>query len=110
MNYFFTDHLGSVRAILDKTGEIVEQNDYYPFGAKHVRDDYIVSDNRYKYNGKEEQILGDLRYLDYGARMYACELARWLCIDPKVEKYVNVSPYSYCANNPIILDVYKRQS
>ena len=103
VNYFFTDHLGSVRAILDKTGEIVEQNDYYPFGAKHVRDDYIVSDNRYKYNGKEEQILGDLRYLDYGARMYACELARWLCIDPKVEKYVNVSPYSYCANNPIIL-------
>ncbi|WP_065220585.1 MULTISPECIES: RHS repeat domain-containing protein [Butyricimonas] len=103
VNYFFTDHLGSVRVILDRNGEFVEQNDYYPFGTKYIRSDYLTSDNRYKYNGQEEQVLGDLKYLDYGARMYDCELARWLSIDPKLERYVNISPYGYCANNPIVL-------
>ena len=32
VNYFIRDHLGSVRAVVDHTGKIVERNDYYPFG------------------------------------------------------------------------------
>ncbi len=57
VNYFLTDHLGSVRVIVDASGVVTEQNDYYLFGAKHVRGDYPqLADNRYKYNGKEEQV------------------------------------------------------
>ena len=33
VNYFIRDHLGSVRAVVDHTGKIVERNDYYPFGG-----------------------------------------------------------------------------
>ena len=30
--YFVTDHLGSVRAVVNDDGEVLERNDYYPFG------------------------------------------------------------------------------
>lgn len=101
-NYFLTDHLGSVRVIVDGNGVVKERNDYYPFGAKHVRSDYSqLTVNRYKYNGKEEQVTGNLDYLDYGARMYESGLGRWFTKDPFSEKYVGISPYSYCLSNPV---------
>ena len=102
VNYFLTDHLGSVRVIIDGNGVVKERNDYYPFGAKHVRSDYPQRDgNRLKYNGKEEQVTGDLEYLDYGARMYDSGLGRWFRVDPKAEDYFSFSMYNYVANNPI---------
>ena len=51
-----TDHLGSVRAVVDGiSGAVVETNDYYPFGSRwdvatSLRDD----SNRFRYNSKEE--------------------------------------------------------
>jgi len=103
VNYFLTDHLGSVRVIVDGNGMVKERNDYYPFGAKHVRDDYPqLADNRYKYNGKEEQVTGNLEYLDYGARMYDRGLGRWFGVDPISEEYYSEGAYNYCVNNPII--------
>ena len=102
VDYFLTDHLGSVRVIVDGDGKVLERNDYYPFGARHARSDYSqLAANRYKYNGKEQQVTGDLKYLDYGARMYDSGLGRWFNVDPKLEKYASVSPYTYCVNNPM---------
>ena len=102
VNYFLTDHLGSVRVIVDGSGTVKERNDYYPFGAKHVRSDFQqLAANRYNYNSKEEQITGDLDYLDYGARMYDSGLGRWFGVDPRAEKFYFISPYSYVFNNPL---------
>ncbi len=101
INYFITDHLGSVRAIVNSAGTAVEQNDYYAFGAKHVRSTYAKNSNRLDYNGKEEQTTGDLDYLDYGARMYDPTIGRWFNIDPLAEKYYTFSTYNYAVNNPI---------
>ncbi|MCC8173572.1 MAG: RHS repeat-associated core domain-containing protein [Odoribacter sp.] len=101
--YHLQDHLGSVRAIWNATKKVaVEFNDYYPFGKTHERSDHIKSDNRYGYNGKEEQVIGDLGYLDYGARMYDTELGRWLGVDPVAEEYHSFSPYNYVMNNPVL--------
>ncbi|WP_065217913.1 MULTISPECIES: RHS repeat domain-containing protein [Butyricimonas] len=83
-------------------GGVKERNDYYPFGARHVKADYPrQAVNRFKYNGKEEQVTGDLGYLDYGARMYDGAIGRWFVNDPLLEKYLSLSSYSYCGNHVV---------
>ena len=96
--------MGSVRVIVDGNGVVKERNDYYPFGARHARSDYSqLASNRFKYNGKEEQVTGDLGYLDYGSRMYDSGLGRWFSIDPVVGIYYSETPYCYTLNSPVNL-------
>ena len=100
--YHLKDHLGSIRAIVDGSGRLLEENDYYAFGQRHPRSEHAQSSaNRFKYNGKELQTVGGLGYLDYGARMYDQSLGRWFTTDPLSEKYYGLSPYVYCGNNPL---------
>ena len=100
--YHLKDHLGSIRAIVDGSGRLLEENDYYAFGHRHPRSEQAqFSANRFKYNGKELQTVGGLGYLDYGARMYDQSLGRWFTTDPLSEKYYGLSPYVYCGNNPL---------
>ncbi len=35
------------------------------------------------------------------ARYYNSDLSIWLSVDPLADKYPNLSPYTYCANNPV---------
>jgi hypothetical protein len=39
----------------------------------------------------------------FGARYYDSGLSIWLSVDPMSDKYPSMSPYNYCANNPVIL-------
>ncbi len=39
----------------------------------------------------------------FGSRYYSSDLSIWLSVDPMSDKYPNLSPYTYCANNPIKL-------
>jgi len=101
--YYTTDHLGSVRAITDAGGNVVERNDYYPFGESMTTGNTYptMAVNRWKYNGKETQTTGEVNWLDYGARMYDDVIGRWTKPDPMSEKYYGTSGYAYCVNNPI---------
>jgi len=104
VNYFIRDHLGSVRAVVDHTGKIVERNDYYPFGGRHENASLpLTGVNRYKFGGKETLEPVNLDMLDFGARFYDPRIARWNTQDPLAEKYFSLSPYNYCAGNPITL-------
>ncbi|WP_407533600.1 RHS repeat-associated core domain-containing protein, partial [Elizabethkingia anophelis] len=103
--YNYTDHLGNVRLSYTKGAsggaEIIEENNYYPFGLKHQgynSNSLANSAYQYKYNGKELQETG---MYDYGARMYMPELGRWGVVDPLAEKMTRHSPYNYAFNNPI---------
>ncbi|WP_131724450.1 RHS repeat domain-containing protein, partial [Chryseobacterium indologenes] len=81
-----------------KPGEIVEVNNYYPFGLLH---NYTVTTQnayQYKYNGKELQETG---MYDYGARFYMPDIGRWGVVDPLAEKMRRWSPYNYAFDNPI---------
>ena len=57
--------------------------------------------NRYRYNAKEEQVIGNIGMIDYGARFYDPDLSRWTTPDPLAEKYYGISPYAFCNNNPV---------
>ncbi|MGP1515928.1 MAG: RHS repeat-associated core domain-containing protein, partial [Bacteroidales bacterium] len=62
---------------------------------------YFESFSSFVFNGKEKDYESDFHY--YGARYYASELSIWLSTDPMSDKYPSLTPYNYCANNPVIL-------
>lgn len=81
-----------------KPGEIVEVNNYYPFGLLHNYINTTQNTYQYKYNGKELQESG---MYDYGARFYMPDIGRWGVVDPLAEKMTRHSPYNYAFSNPI---------
>lgn len=54
---------------------------------------------RFKFTGKERD--DETGYDFFGARYYASTLPSWLSVDPLADKYPHISPYAYCAWNPI---------
>ena len=53
------------------------------------------------FSAKEKDTETGLSY--FGARYYSSDLSIWLSVDPMSDKYPSLSPYTYCANNPIKL-------
>lgn len=102
--YNYKDHLGNVRLSYFNNGsklQILEENNYYPFGLKHEGYNGLEGNDiyAYKYNGKELQ--QETGMYDYGARFYMPDLGRWGVIDPLAEEMRRYSPYNYVYNNPI---------
>ena len=52
-------------------------------------------------SGKEKD--SETGYYYFGARYYNSDLSLWLSVDPMSDKYPNLSPYNYCAWNPMKL-------
>ncbi|WP_264530379.1 RHS repeat-associated core domain-containing protein [Flavobacterium sp. N502540] len=105
--YQYKDHLGNIRLSYAKNPvtqvlEIIDENNYYPFGLKHKGyNDYVATSNKYKYNGKELQDELGLNFYDYGSRLYDPARVGWTTIDPLAEKMRRWSPYNYCFDNPL---------
>ena len=57
----------------------------------------------FKFSGKESLARVGLDLYDFGARMYSPSNMRWLTMDPLCEKYYSISPYAYCAGDPVNL-------
>lgn len=109
--YQYKDHLGNIRLsyVDDGVGglEIVEENNYYPFGLKHKGYNSSTSPlgndvaQKWKYNGKEYDDTFDINTYDFGARNYDPALGRWMNIDPLAEQMRRYSPYNYAFDNPV---------
>ena len=101
--YYNRDHLGNVREVVDASGTVQQVTNYYPFGTPYCDDVSVLNSDLqpFKYNGKELDTMHGLNTYDYGARQHDPILCRWDRIDPLCEKYYGISPYAYCANNPV---------
>ena len=63
---------------------------------------YFIGQVTFTFSGKERD--EETGYSYFGARYYDAELTTgWLSVDPMADKYPNISPYAYCAWNPIKL-------
>ena len=104
--YYDQDHLGNIRQVTkadgSTKGKIIQKMHYYPFGAQLCDGTTDSNVQSHKYNGKEYDRMHGLNTYDYGARQYNPVTARWDRVDPLAEKYYDISPYAYCANNPLM--------
>ena len=97
-HFYITDLQGNIRAVANQNGEVEQVNHYYPYGG--LMGESTSSDHQsYKYNGKELDRHHGLDWMDYGARWY--NGYSWTTPDPLAENDYDISPYVYCADNPI---------
>lgn len=97
--FYHTDHLGSATYITDIRGNISQFVSYMPFGETFA-EQHTKWDSPYKFNAKEKDAETGLYY--YGARYYDPKTSNWISPDPFAEKYSGISPYAFCANNPLL--------
>ena len=101
-HYYEKDHLGSIRMVVNENGTIEQVNHYYPFGGVYGDLSYNSETQRNKYIGKEFDHMHGLDWYDHGARMYDAAKVSWDRVDRLGEKYTQLSPYLYCASNPVV--------
>ena len=112
--YYHYDGLGSVVAISNADGTIIERYEYDVFGrctvhtgagsdgvwmtADDITDTKSALDNPYMFTGREYDAETGLYY--YRARYYSPAIGRFLQTDP-IRYYYSTNLYEYCWNNPI---------
>lgn len=102
--YQYKDVAGNVRVSFARNGsgalEIVDVNDYYPYGMSHLKTGNafygVGSYKAYKFLGQELQETG---FYDMNARFYMADLGRFGQHDPLSAN--TLDPYGYGYNNPI---------
>ena len=61
----------------------------------------LTANSSYTFSAKERDPETGLSY--FGSRYYSSDLSIWLSVDPMASKYPSLSPYVYCADNPVKL-------
>ena len=59
----------------------------------------LTANSTYTFSAKEKDSETGLSY--FGSRYYSSDLSVWLSVDPMSDKYPSLSPFVYCANNPV---------
>ena len=100
--YEITDHLGNVRAVMQKTSAgviaLTNKTDYYPFGMPMPNRQTTDGNYRYAFQGQEKDPETGMEAFEL--RLWDGRLGRWLTTDPK---HQYASPYLGMGNNPLSL-------
>lgn len=106
--YYIDDHLGNAHLLTDSQGNVLREENRYPFGIERGSMGDAQAD--YAYTGKEYDAETGLVY--FGGRYYSPVLGRWITPDPYfleketmavVEKALSANFYAYVRNNPVSL-------
>jgi len=108
LNYFLTDRLGSVDAVTDGNGNLVETRGYDAFGAPRTGtwgDATQLASTAITPKGfTSHEHLNSVQLIHMNGRMYDYQLGRFLGVDPFIQAPTNsqsMNPYSYIMNNPL---------
>lgn len=107
--YLHRDHLGSITAISDGAGNVIQQQSYDAWGKRRSTDwralsGAITSVVRRGYTGHEQ--LDEVGLIHMNGRVYDPTLGRFLSPDPFIqapEFSQSLNRYSYVLNNPLSL-------
>ncbi len=102
LRYSYDNLIGSSQLELDNEGQIISQEEYYPFGGTALwaaRNQIEASYKILRYSGKERDATG-LYY--YGYRYYQPWVGRWLSADP-AGTIDGLNLYRMVRNNPSTL-------
>ena len=66
-----------------------------------LNSEFLILNWTYTFSAKEKDSETGLSY--FGSRYYSSDLSIWLSVDPMSDKYPSLSPYVYCADNPVKL-------
>lgn len=109
-HYYLTDYQGNVVRVIDETKLGGQPMDYYPYGEPWVEWNWAMADtypnfikNRFLYGGKERITQFGLGLYNFEARMYRAPWGRFSTPDKKALDTPWLSPFAYCACNPINL-------
>ena len=98
--FFHGNHLGSANLITTATAAPVQFLLHLPYGEEFVKQLNSTYDERFTFTGKERD--AETGYYYHGARFNSSDIG-WLSVDPMADKYPSLTPYNYCAWNPIKL-------
>ena len=99
---YHSDHLGSASWITNNYGSAVQHLQYLPYGEPFVNQRTSGYNERFTFTGKERD--EETGYGYFGARYMDHELmTSFISVDRYAGKYPFISPYAYCAWNPIRL-------
>ena len=99
--WYHPDHLGSSSWITYTDGSAVQHLHHLPWGEDFVDQRSTNWNAMYTFSAKEKD--AETGYSYFGSRYYSSDLSIWLSVDPMSDKYPSLSPYTYCANNPVKL-------
>ena len=91
------DHLGSSNVVADAGGDMVDREDYTPYGESSFGS---YARKRYRFTGCERDEESGLAY--HGNRYYAAALTRWASCDP-LGMAGGLNPYTYALDSPLCL-------
>ena len=80
---------------------VLQRMNYYPFGGMYEAEDVTNNAMPWKFGGKELDQMHGLNMYDFHARPYDARLGQFTMMDPKAEDYYEVSPYTYCHDDPV---------
>lgn len=97
--YLSRDSIGSIRALVDASSQLLAGYDFLPFGAA-LRAPFgpLRLESNYRFISREWD---PVELYDLRARYYDPSIGRFLSQDPKFQQ---ASPYVYAANLPVLLE------
>ena len=98
--YYIYDHQGSVRAVLNSSGTVIQSTDYSAYGVPSTRYQ-MNADNRFHLGLEWQPMKGLYGYYNNARFRDALLGGTFLQQDPLAEKYYPFSPYHYGMNNPL---------